>query len=170
MSGKQIALFVLFVFSSFTAIAQKEKEPAMDTLTIAEVAERAATLDQQTFRLKFYYRQGINQIDAESYWVRLFDLDYNHVVVTFPKEALNYFKKITAEEDSYKKFRNRDYYGTSSGSASSVYVTAKQVSQQTKPAWFTQYSFNSKLTPWLVLEGIGKSGSKNISGETKYKW
>ena len=164
--------FQLFVMSTlFAAIPLfAEKEPPLETLAIKEVAERAMTLDQSKFRLKFCYRQNINQIDSDHYWVRLFDLDSNHVCVTFPKEALNYFKKLITQEDSYKKFKDSPYYGTSSASASSIYVKAQAFTQQTKPTWWQNYTYNANPAPMLVLDAIGKSASKNISGDSTFKW
>jgi len=169
MSGKPAftALLLSLVVSSQ---AIDPKEPPLETLTVAEVSERAVSLGDVSFRLKFLYRQEINPIDADHYWVRVFDLDYSSVVVQFPKEALNYFKKITTEDEAYKKFRGSQYYGTSSAGASFVYVKGRAVTPENKPSWFYQYSMNSKMTPLLILDAVGKSASKNISGETKYKW
>ena len=157
-----------FLTALLAAPAFAEKEPPIETLTIPEVSEKALSIDQKTFRLKFYYRQAINQINAEHYWVRLFDLDYNHVCVEFPKEALNYFKKLVSEDEAYKKYRRGGVY--SPASADYVYVMAQAITNETKPVWWTSYSFNGKSAPMLVLGAIGKSGSKNISGETTYKW
>ncbi len=148
--------------------APAQKEPQIETLTIPEVSEKVLSLDQKTFRLKFHYRQAVNQIDTERYWVRLFDLDYNHVCVEFPKESLSFFKKLVSEQESYKKYRRGGVY--SPGSADYVYVTARGITNETKPAWWTPYSYNGKTAPMMVLDAIGKSASKNISGETKYKW
>jgi hypothetical protein len=170
MSNGKIHFLALSMLLCASHCAHAQKEPPLETLEVKEVSERAMTLDQSTFRLKFFYRQNINQIDADHYWVRVFDLDYNHVCVTFPKEALSFFKKVVTQEDSYKKFKNSPYYGTSSGSASGIYVTAHAITEASKPGWWQNYTYNSHPTPMLVLDAIGKGASKNISGETKFKW
>ena len=147
-----------------------DKEPPVETLTIPEITQQAMTLDQKKVRLKFYYRQGINQIDPDHYWVRVFDLDYSNICVVFPKEGLNFFKHITPEEDASKKFRYHASYGTTAGSSTYIYVTAKQFTDADKPSWWAPYSYNSKTSPMLYLDAISKSASKSISGETTYKW
>jgi hypothetical protein len=156
---------ILLVFAGPPAWAQS---PVTETLTIPEVVEQAMVVDQKRFRLKFYYRDNIQQLDAERYYCRLFDLDYSHIYVEFSKEGLNFFKRVASEEDSYEKFRRGGRY--SSSSPSSIYVQARQITTDEKPQYWVDYTINNHKTPLVILDAFGRSVSKNISGEPTYRW
>jgi len=147
-----LSLALLILLGAPSALALKEPDP--ENVSISELRQKAVELDKKIVRVKFHYRGNISQMDADRYYVRLYDKDYHQIWVEFPKEALNAFKRMPTS-DKYSE--NRALY---------VFGTVRTPGAEGAPSYFYSSSY---LVP-VILDALGTNLSKNISGAAKYVW